>query len=87
MAQVWIPALLRDLTDGLESITIPGDTVGQVIDHLESQYPGFKDRLCEDGGLRSNITVVVDGEISQRKLHQPLSKTSEVYFVPAISGG
>ena len=87
MAEIWIPALLRDLTNGHESITIPGDTVGQVIDQLETRYPGFKDRLCEEGRLRPNIAVVVDGETSQRKLHQPLSATSAVYFVPAISGG
>lgn len=87
MAEVWIPALLRDLTAGQESVTVPGETVGQVIDLLEARYPGFKERLCEDGRLRPNITVVVDGEPSQRKMRQSLAEASEVHFIPAISGG
>jgi len=87
MAVVWIPALLRELTGGQESVTVPGETVRQVIENLERAYPGIKTRLCEDGRLRPNLSVAVDGRVSRQGLRQRLAETSEVHFLPAISGG
>jgi molybdopterin synthase sulfur carrier subunit len=87
MAVVWIPALLRDLTDGQAQVTVPGETVRQVIAQLEKAYPGIEARLCEEGRLRSNISVVVDGRVSSQRLRHELTETSEVHFLPAISGG
>ena len=49
MPVVWIPALLRDLTGGEETVTVPGETVQQVIEKLDERYPGIKERLCEGG--------------------------------------
>jgi molybdopterin synthase sulfur carrier subunit len=87
MPIVWIPALLRELTGGEEKLSVPGGTVQQVIDHLDERYPGLKARLCDEGRLRPNIVVVVDGIASRQQLRHPLTETSEVHFVPAISGG
>lgn len=87
MAEVWIPALLQDLTAGQERIQIAGDTVRQLIDALEQQYPGIKARLLDGDRLRPGIAVVVDGEISQQRLRQRVSEHSEVHFLTAISGG
>ncbi|MBM4466410.1 MAG: MoaD/ThiS family protein [Chloroflexi bacterium] len=87
MAVVWIPALLRDLTDGQAQVTVPGETVHQVIAQLEKAYPGIEARLCQEGRLRSNISVVVDGRVSSQRLRHELTETSEVHFLPAISGG
>lgn len=87
MAIVWIPALLRNLTGGQAHVTAPGETVRQVIANLEQAYPGIEDRLCEEGRLRPHIAVVVDGEVSQQRLRHRLTETSEVHFLPALSGG
>ncbi len=87
MPVVWIPALLRDLTCGEEIVTVPDETVQQVIENLDGRYPGIKERLCEEGRLRPNIAVVVDGVSSRQRLRHRLTETSEVHFVPAISGG
>ena len=87
MPVVWIPALLRDLTGGEEKLSVPGETVQQVIANLDERTPGIRARLCEEGRLRPNIAVVVDGVASHRGLRQRLIETSEVHFVPAISGG
>ena len=87
MPVVWIPPLLRDLTGGNEKAIVPGETVQQVIENLEKIYPGLEARLCEDGKLRPNISVVVDGRVSRQRLRQRLAETSEVHFLPAISGG
>ena len=87
MAQVWIPALLRDLADGQQTLRISGETVAQLIENLEARFPGIKLRLCEDGRLRPGFSVSVDGEVSPLGLRQRLQENSEVHFLPAISGG
>ena len=87
MANVWIPALLRDLTGGLEKVSVEGETVAQVISALDRLYPGIQLRLCEEGKLRAGMIVVVDGVIRPQKLRQRLAPSSEVLFLPAVSGG
>lgn len=87
MALVWIPALLRELSKGAVKVEVEGATVAEVIDALDRVYPGISARLCEAGELRPNLSVVVDGLVSPRKLRQRLSPASEVHFLPQISGG
>lgn len=87
MATVWIPPLLRDLTDGQTKIHVAGETVREVIEQLEQDFPGITERLCQDERLKPGIAVVVDSEVSNRGLRQRLTATSEIHFLPAISGG
>ncbi len=87
MPVVFIPALLRDLTGGAESIRLPGGSVREVIDQLEARYPGVKARLLSEDRLRPGIVVAVDGVISRQRLRHRLEENSEVHFLPAISGG
>jgi molybdopterin synthase sulfur carrier subunit len=87
MPRVWIPALVRDLTGGQESVTVPGARVRDVVNALEQLYPGVKARLCDGENLRSGIVIVVDTEVAQRGLAQPLRADSEIHFLPAIGGG
>ncbi len=87
MAIVWIPSLLRDLTGGQPTVTVPGATVRQVIEALDRLYPGIKDRLCDANGLRSSVAVAVDTQVAGLGLLQPVGANSEVHFIAAISGG
>jgi sulfur-carrier protein len=84
---VWIPSLLRDLTDGQKSLSVEGETIRHVIENLESLHPGIKERLCDGDRLRPSVSVIVDGHASYLKLRHPLKESSEVHFVVAISGG
>ena len=87
MAFVFIPPLLRHLTGGQTRLSVPGDTVREVIAELEMRFPGITERLCEGGQLRPGMSVVVDNMVSTAGLRQRLTETSEVHFLPAISGG
>lgn len=87
MPVVWIPSLLRDLTGGQDTVTVPGATVRQVIEALDFAFPGIQERLCDGGGLRAGIAVAVDAEMARLGLAQPVPKGSEVHFVPSIGGG
>ena len=59
----------------------------ELIDDLERQWPGIRERLIEDGRLRQNISVAVDGEVSPLGLRETVESAGEVHFVAAIRGG
>ena len=87
MPTVYIPTLLQPLTGGKASVEVEGATVSQAIDSLEKLCPGLRDRLIEDGRLRSNLAVAVDGEITPDGLFETVEPASEIHFVAAIKGG
>jgi molybdopterin converting factor small subunit len=84
---VYIPALLREITGGRESVEISGATVREVIDNLERIHPGIKNSLVDGERLKSNISVAVDGAVSPLGLLERVNPNSEIHFVAAISGG
>ena len=87
MPIIFIPAPLRELTQGNVSVVVPGSSVREAVESLEAKYPGVKDRLCEGDKVRPNISVMVDGQISHLRMRERLYEESEVHFVTAISGG
>ena len=87
MPTVWIPALLRSLTQGQETVQVAGKTLAEVIDALDAPFPGIKARLCEAGELRPGLAAVIDGQVVRDALAQPVQANSEVHFIPAIGGG
>jgi len=87
MPTLFIPAPIRDITQGKASVVVSGSTVREAIESLEAIHPGIKERLCEAERIRPNISVMVDGQISNLKMREKLREDSEVHFVIAISGG
>jgi molybdopterin synthase sulfur carrier subunit len=87
---VRIPTPLRKLTNELDVVTGDGGTLLACIDSLEQQYPGLKERLCDEGGdLRRFVNVYVNGEDVrfQAGLETSLKSGDEVSIVPAVAGG
>ena len=78
---------MQALTGGNDRVEVAGSTVRQVVDNLEAEYPGIKDRLVEDHRIKPNIAVAVDGEITPLGLLEKVGESSEVHFLPAIGGG
>ena len=87
MPTVVIPSLMRNLTDGEANITLPGATVREVIDNLESRYPGIKERLCEEGRLKPGIAIYINGLLSRGSVLERVDADAEIHFLPAIGGG
>jgi sulfur-carrier protein len=79
--------MLRPLTGNHQSVPATGATVREVIDSLEAKYPGIKERLCRDDSLRPGLAVVIDTQVSREGLSAAVNATSEVHFIPAVSGG
>ena len=87
MAIVYIPTMLQKMTGGVRQVDCQGRNVRQIIDGLEVMYPGIKDRLVEDGEIRPNLAVAIDGDVARMGMLERVSESSEVHFVPAIAGG
>ena len=87
MPEVWIPSLLRSLTDGQEQVQVPGETIREVIENLEARFPGIGERICEDGRIKPGLAVAIDGVVGNDGMRQRVDEKSEVHFVTAISGG
>lgn len=87
MATVVVPALLRKLTNGSERVSVSGRNIGQVIEDLERQFPGFRDQLLQNGDIKPSIAVSIDGEMGAGGILDKVKENSEIYFLPAIGGG
>lgn len=89
MPTIYIPSLMRNLTNGEEIINIEGKNMRQIIANLEAAYPGFRERLLEDGTerLKPNIAIMIDGRNARRILIDKVNESSEIHFLPAVSGG
>jgi len=87
MADVHLPSTLSPLFPGLpRQLDVKADTVSELIDRLEREWPGLRDRLCEPGPmLRRHIHVYVNQE--RAKLDTRLADQSRVDVIAAISGG
>ena len=88
---VRIPTPLRKLTNEQDSVTADdGGTLAQLIDSLEEQHPGLKERICDETGeLRRFVNVYVNGEDVRflSGLETPIEAGAEVSIVPAVAGG
>ena len=89
-AKVRIPAPLRKLTKEQPVVEIQGQTVEELLVNLEKNYPGMKERICDENGqIRRFINVFVNGEDIRFKegAKTQVADGAEVSIIPAIAGG
>ncbi|REF35930.1 ubiquitin-like small modifier protein 1 [Thermasporomyces composti] len=88
--KVRIPTILRTYTGGASEVTAEGETLAEVLDSLETKYPGIRARvLDENGKLRRFVNVYV-GEEDVRfasGLQTPTPDGTQVSVIPAVAGG
>jgi sulfur-carrier protein len=87
---VRVPTTLRTLTAGASEVSVEGDTLAAVLDALEAEHPGFKERLLDDEGqLRRFVNVfVADDDVRFLEgLDTKVPDGETVSIVPAVAGG
>ncbi len=89
--EVRVPTILRTYTDGAKSVTAEGETLGALVDSLEANHPGIKERLVEGDPveLRRFVNVYVNDEDVRFTggLETALSDGDQVVILPAVAGG
>ncbi|APR81367.1 Hypothetical protein A7982_06714 [Minicystis rosea] len=86
---VRIPTPLRTLTGGADEVKAEGATVGAIIEDLEKKYPGVRDRLLDEKGVRRFVNIFVGDEDIRflEGLGTELKGGEQISIVPAIAGG
>ena len=87
---VRIPTPLRQVTNGQDKVQVDGTNLHGVINAMNEQYPGIRDRICDDQGeLRNFVNVYVNGEDVRflQGLETPTNTGDEISVVPAVAGG
>ena len=87
MPVVFIPKPLRDMTGGMDRVTVEGVTVREVVEALDRLYPGIKPRLCRGDALAPGLQVSIDDVMTTRGLRALVRPEGEVHFLPTIGGG
>lgn len=91
--EVRIPTILRTYTGGEKAVDADGATLSALIDSLDTNHPGIKDRLVEDKGngveLRRFVNVYINDEDVRfiGSLEAELSDGDQVVILPAVAGG
>jgi sulfur-carrier protein len=87
--EVRIPTILRTYTGGEKAVSGDGASLSALIDDLEANHPGIKERLLENGDLRRFVNVYVNDEDVRfiGGLEAELSDGDEVVVLPAVAGG
>ncbi len=86
---VRIPTPLRTLTGGEEEVSASGANIKALIEDLEGKYPGIKERLVDDKGVRRFVNLYLGDEDIRflDGLETELKDGDELSIVPAIAGG
>ena len=86
---VSIPTILRTHTGGKKSVEAAGDTLAQVIDDLETNHGGLKQRLVKEGALHRFVNVYVNDEDVRFAggLEAAVKDGDTVTILPAVAGG
>jgi MoaD family protein len=78
------------LTNNQAEVSAEGATIADILNNLESQFAGIKERICEENGtprrfiniyLNEEDIRFLDGEKTQIK------DGDEISIIPAIAGG
>ena len=87
---VRIPTPLRRVTNGQDKVSVEGSNLSEVVGSLDAQFPGLKERLCdEQGEIRNFVNIYVNGEDVRflQGLDSETKAGDEISIVPAVAGG
>jgi len=87
---VRIPTPLRRITSGQDKVAVEGSTLHEVIASLDSEFPGIRERICDEHGeIRNFVNIYVNGEDVRflDGLGTATAAGDELSIVPAVAGG
>ena len=87
--EVRIPTILRTYTGGEKAVSADGSTLAEIVESLEANHPGIKERLVDNGDLRRFVNVYVNDEDVRFTggLETKVDDGDQVVVLPAVAGG
>ena len=88
--KVRIPTPLMKLTNNQAEISAEGATIADILNNLESQFAGIKERICEENGTPRRLINIYLNEEDIRFLEgekTQIKDGDEISIIPAIAGG
>ena len=87
--KVRIPTPLQKLTNGKADVECGAKNINEMIEALENDFPGIKERLTDGGRVRRFINIYVNDEDIRflNKEETALKEGDSISIVPAIAGG
>jgi len=88
--KVRIPTPLMKLTDNQSEVSAEGENISEIINNLENQFNGIKDRICEENGAPRRFINIYINEEDIRFLEgekTTVKDGDEISIIPAIAGG
>ncbi|NOZ59416.1 MAG: MoaD/ThiS family protein [Euryarchaeota archaeon] len=89
MVTVRLATPLRKFSDGKPEIKVSGSTVREVIENIDREKPGFKERVLENDEIKQFINIFHNNEDVRFKqgLDTPVAEDDVISILPAVSGG
>jgi molybdopterin synthase sulfur carrier subunit len=88
--RVRVPTPLRKFTQGVDEVNAQGTNIRTLVEDLERNFPGIKERICDETGkIRRFVNVYVNGDDIRflQNLETTLKEGDNISIVPAIAGG
>lgn len=88
--KVRIPTPLMKLTNNQAEVSAEGGTIAELLNNLETQFAGIKERICEENGTPRRFINIYLNEEDIRFLDgdkTAVKDGDEVSIIPAIAGG
>ena len=88
--KVRIPTPLMKLTNNKSEVTAEGSTITEILNSLETQFAGIKERICEENGSPRRFINIYVNEEDIRFLDgesTAVKEGDEISIIPAIAGG
>ncbi len=87
---VSLPGALRAKVGNRASVVVAGETVREIIEALEQDFPGLRFHLChETGELRPFVNIFLNRTNIRylQGLDTPVPAGTSMYILPSVAGG
>jgi MoaD family protein len=89
MVRVKLPTILRKHTGGEPTVEGEGATLRELLENLETRYPGLTKNVLSGDGLHRFVNVYVNDEDVRYlgSLETAVKEGDVVSILPAVAGG
>ena len=87
--EVRIPTILRSYTGGAKAVEGSGATLDELLNNLDKEHGGLRERLVDGEKLRRFVNVYLNDEDVRflGGLETPVKDGDTVTVLPAVAGG